>query len=406
MRLHRRIGEALEAGRRREPRRARLPLLREPRTSTAGPAFGYVAGRGRRRRRRARLRGGGRALPAGARWRPTTAAARCCSRSARAEERAGDPAARATFAAAAELARARGARDALAEAALGIRRPLRRGGRGRPRGDRAARGGAGRAGEGGASLLAVRLLARLADNLAVRRRGPGPTARAQRRGARAGARGSATRARCWSRWRAATRALLHIEHLDERLRLSAELLALAERAGERELAALGHHWRIYDLLEAAASTTPRRRARRAEHARRRAAPAAVPALRRRLGGRVGADGGPRRPTPSGSPASPTSSAGAPRRATPRPSTPPSCWSCAGARTRLQEYISTVEAHVAREPGARGLARGAAAGPPDGPATRQAGVAQFRELAPRRLRRRPARHVLVHRDRRCWPRPAR
>jgi len=46
-------------------------------------------------------------------------------------------------------------------------------------------------------------------------------------------------------------ALLHIAHLEERLMLSQELLDLAERVGERELAALGHHWRIYDLLEAA-----------------------------------------------------------------------------------------------------------------------------------------------------------
>ncbi|MBV9196639.1 MAG: AAA family ATPase [Solirubrobacterales bacterium] len=46
-------------------------------------------------------------------------------------------------------------------------------------------------------------------------------------------------------------ALLHIAHLDERLTLGQELLDLAERVGERELEALGHHWRIYDLLEAA-----------------------------------------------------------------------------------------------------------------------------------------------------------
>lgn len=46
-------------------------------------------------------------------------------------------------------------------------------------------------------------------------------------------------------------ALLHVEHLDERLRLSQELIDLAERVEERELKALGHHWRIYDLLEAA-----------------------------------------------------------------------------------------------------------------------------------------------------------
>ncbi len=45
-------------------------------------------------------------------------------------------------------------------------------------------------------------------------------------------------------------ALMHVDHLDERLRLSEELLALAERVDERELTVLGQHWRIYDLLEA------------------------------------------------------------------------------------------------------------------------------------------------------------
>jgi DNA-binding SARP family transcriptional activator len=46
-------------------------------------------------------------------------------------------------------------------------------------------------------------------------------------------------------------ALLSIEHLDERLQLSHDLLELARQEGERELMALGHHWRTYDLLEAA-----------------------------------------------------------------------------------------------------------------------------------------------------------
>lgn len=45
-------------------------------------------------------------------------------------------------------------------------------------------------------------------------------------------------------------ALLHVSHLDERLRLDEEILALAERIGVRELEALGRHWSIYDLLEA------------------------------------------------------------------------------------------------------------------------------------------------------------
>lgn len=46
-------------------------------------------------------------------------------------------------------------------------------------------------------------------------------------------------------------ALLSIEHLDKRLRLSRELVELAEAVGDRELKALAHHRRIYDLLEAA-----------------------------------------------------------------------------------------------------------------------------------------------------------
>ena len=60
VRLHRRIGEALEADRRREPRRARLPLPRGP--GAAGDPL--RARRGRAGDRRAGLGGGGRALPA------------------------------------------------------------------------------------------------------------------------------------------------------------------------------------------------------------------------------------------------------------------------------------------------------------------------------------------------------
>ena len=56
-------------------------------------------------------------------------------------------------------------------------------------------------------------------------------------------------------------ALLHISHLDERLVLDEEILALAERVAVRELEALGRHWRIYDLLEAGSTAEAR-----AEHA--------------------------------------------------------------------------------------------------------------------------------------------
>ncbi len=44
-------------------------------------------------------------------------------------------------------------------------------------------------------------------------------------------------------------ALLHIEHLEERLRVSAEVLELAARMGNLELGVQGRHWRIYDLFE-------------------------------------------------------------------------------------------------------------------------------------------------------------
>ena len=165
-----------------------------------------------------------------------------------AELRAGDPAARATFAAAAD-ARPRAGRPR--RAGRGRARPLRpprRGGRDRPRGHRAARGGAG-ARYDEDHLLAVRLRARLVDALAFARQEErrealsaealemahrlGRSARAARR-----ARGPPRRAaaRRPPRRAAAPRAR--------------SCWTLAARIEERELEALGHHWRIYDLLEA------------------------------------------------------------------------------------------------------------------------------------------------------------
>jgi DNA-binding SARP family transcriptional activator len=44
-------------------------------------------------------------------------------------------------------------------------------------------------------------------------------------------------------------ALMSVEHHDERIELSKELIDLAHQADDRELKALAHHWRIYDLLE-------------------------------------------------------------------------------------------------------------------------------------------------------------
>jgi DNA-binding SARP family transcriptional activator len=44
--------------------------------------------------------------------------------------------------------------------------------------------------------------------------------------------------------------LLHTHHVADRTRLAAEAVELARRVGEHELEALGHHWLLYDLLEA------------------------------------------------------------------------------------------------------------------------------------------------------------
>jgi hypothetical protein len=49
-----------------------------------------------------------------------------------------------------------------------------------------------------------------------------------------------------------------IEHLEERLQLSQELIDLAQQERDRELEALGRHWRIHDLLEAAEMEEARR----------------------------------------------------------------------------------------------------------------------------------------------------
>jgi DNA-binding SARP family transcriptional activator/tetratricopeptide (TPR) repeat protein len=57
-------------------------------------------------------------------------------------------------------------------------------------------------------------------------------------------------------------ALLHVRHLDERRRLATDEVELARRHGLGELEALGHHWLLYDLLEAGdviAATASRRR---------------------------------------------------------------------------------------------------------------------------------------------------
>ena len=396
MRLHRRIGEALEAQRRRQPGRARLPLLRGPR-ARGDPLRAGRRRAGRRprwpRRRRPSTtgaRGAGLADAARARRRrscaPATPPPARRSPRGRARPRAGGPRR-------AGRGRAR------------VLRPPRRGGRDRPRGDRAARGGA-RPAARGAACSRCGCARGWSTRLQFADQDDAPR-RAQRRGAgdRAPARrpaGAAGRAREPPRRAAARRP-------PRRAAAPERGAAGARRRGssERELEALGHHWRIYDLLEAGRIDD----ARDAQHA---ALDTLAAELRqplyhhfaRRLGGRVGADGRAASPTPSGSRARPTSSACARRRATPRRSTPRRLLILRRPRGRAlglrrHDRRPTSSATPRWSPGARSCRWRTC-----WPATRRRAWREFRALAAGRLRGDPARHVLVHRDRACSARRAR
>ena len=230
VRLHRRIGEALEAGGAANP----AELAYHFHEGRAPQAVGYAL---------AAAEQANAALAyeeAAEHYRRADDSLATRLALGAAELRAGDPSARATFAAAAEQARASGDWDALAEAALG------HSGRHAEAGvdDPAARALLEEALERqtGDSLLGVRLRARL--------RRASSAAGAERRGARRWRTGSTTRARCWSRSSPATPRCCTSTTSTSGCALSEELLALAAEVGERELEALGQHWRIYDLLEA------------------------------------------------------------------------------------------------------------------------------------------------------------
>ena len=162
------------------------------------------------------------------------------------ELRRGNPAARGTFETASELAREAGLAELLGRAALGFA------GRYTEAGiiDHAAIAllrEALAALDGGDSALRAKLMARLADGLHFAE--PGATAELSHAALVMARRVGDTRTLVAALESRHT-ALLRIAHLDERLELSEEFLALAEAVGERELRALGLHWRIYDLLEA------------------------------------------------------------------------------------------------------------------------------------------------------------
>ena len=105
-------------------------------------------------------------------------------------------------------------------------------------------------------LLAVQLRAAAGRLAALRERRGAHARRSAPRRSRWRS-GSATRARCWPRWRAGTPRCCTSTTSTSGCGSSEELLALAARIGERELEALGHHWRIYDLLEAGRRSRPR-----------------------------------------------------------------------------------------------------------------------------------------------------
>ena len=166
----------------------------------------------------------------------------------RVELRQGVPEARLTFEQAADLARRQGLAEHLGRAALGFASRYIEAGVVDDTGIALLREALDQLGED-PSALRAELIARLADSLhfAAEQEETLPLSHTAMVLAREVDDTHALVAALVSRHA----ALLHIAHLDERLRLSQELLDLAERVGERELEALGHHWRIYDLLEAA-----------------------------------------------------------------------------------------------------------------------------------------------------------
>ena len=93
----------------------------------------------------------------------------------------------------------------------------------------------------------ARILARLAQALAS---GGGERPAALSAEALGLARGTDDRAALASALLSRHAALLHIRHLDERLSVAEETVALADKEELRECAALARHWQIHDLLEA------------------------------------------------------------------------------------------------------------------------------------------------------------
>ena len=244
MRLHRRIAEALEARGDANPAQLARHYYESRHLDRGAKAYEYALARRRAGRGRAAPRGRGVALPQRAGARAGADRLRVLLGLGTVELRAGHAEAREIFREAAALARARGEAEALAAAALGFNN---------------RQGASGIIDDEGIALLEeaaalldespllARVQARLADCLhfaGVAERTDALSAHALEMARRSGD-PEALAATLVARHT----ALLHVKHLDERLRLSAEIIAVAEAGGSRELLGLGLWWHVYDLME-------------------------------------------------------------------------------------------------------------------------------------------------------------
>ena len=164
----------------------------------------------------------------------------------RAQWRAGNPAARESFADAADLAREAGLAEPLGAAVLGMTGRFYEAGVADPETIEQVQGALDALPDADSALRA-RLLARLSDSLHVagdEDRRNAISAEAVEMARRVGdpdTLGVTLLAR--------HAALLHIDHLEERLGIASEQLQLARERRRTEMVALGLHWRIFDLLE-------------------------------------------------------------------------------------------------------------------------------------------------------------
>jgi DNA-binding SARP family transcriptional activator/tetratricopeptide (TPR) repeat protein len=256
LRRHLRVGEALERpGRPRRPAAAELArhFVAARALSGTDRALGHVLDAAREatatlayEEAAAHLR---RALDLQAELGTPDAAAQRCETLlslGRVLWRAGDPAARDTFGEAAALAREEGLPEPLARAVLGMTGRFYEAGIADPVTIGLLEEALAALGDADSSLRA-RLLARLSDQLHV--------AADEERRAQLSAEAVAMARRLDDpdaltvALIARHAALLHVEHLDERLQIAAEQLELARSRGRAELVAFGLHWRIYDHLE-------------------------------------------------------------------------------------------------------------------------------------------------------------